>query len=139
MNINNYNNGMSKVSIIGSIKGENSLVLLLSMWVQYRFLVPVTNSMSGNNWSSSNDLWMSCMSWSDDNSVETVMVIGSVFYGTDGTIWFVQGVFTTYNITNTGFDLLFVVSCMRISYSVFVFVVRWSLRNNWKMLILLLR
>lgn len=74
--------------------------------------------------------WVVSMSTAVNNSVETIVFVGSVVNGTDCAVWFNEGVRSFDYITIAGFMLRFLVTGMGIFYSIFEFVMSWSLRKN---------
>ena len=80
------------------------------------------------------DMGMLSMSFSVDDRVESIFVIGFVFDGSDGTIGLVEGVLSFYFVSVTFFVLLVDVVVVRIVYGIFVFVVRFSLEKMMSIL-----
>lgn len=57
------------------------------------------------------------------------MWVRCVLDDSDGTVGLVQAVSSLDNISMAGFVLVFLVTGMRVGYSIFVFVVSWCLDN----------
>lgn len=81
--------------------------------------------------------WVVSVSGAGNNSVESIMLVGGVVNGTDGTVWFNELVLAFDYISITSFVLGFVVSGVWIFNSVFELVFGVSLKSNlyWKTLL----
>lgn len=71
--------------------------------------------------------WMLSMTGSNNLCVETVVLVSSVFYGTNGAVSFMKGIFTVNGVTITNFMLVVMIMGMSISNTVFKLVFWMSL------------